>query len=344
MNDIELPPTKEDMIVKPGGAADLGAFLDWNKFGLAQWVELIKNNNLLSGVRMDQAYGPTPSAYPLVKAPPSLDKFYTYRNPNAYIDSQTTYSMRDSKYISQGWAKASLSVGTPFVSAAAEASYQQMSSKHTVGKKIFTTAKYKYGFVTIVMDPKDMEPSDKFTTAIKEAVKRSSEDEKKEALKDVFKKFGHSFQTEVTLGGVLVSTESTTTTATMTEEKFEAELKAKLSGAAGAGLYSASAAAAGGFSKDVMEKAMEQQQRLTITAKGGNPLLSSAIGSWIPSVADYRTWRIIDVRSAVSVTEFIRDADLKTQVEKLTAADPQAQARPLRGRCIPNRAGMHDSH
>ena len=62
---------------------------------------------------MDQPSGPVPSAYPLVKSPPALNKFYTYRDMHSQIEAQTTYSLRDSKYISQGWGKVSLSVGTP---------------------------------------------------------------------------------------------------------------------------------------------------------------------------------------------------------------------------------------
>jgi hypothetical protein len=90
-----------------------------------------------------------------------------------------------------------------------------MSSKHTVGRKIFTTAKYKFGFVTVVLDPEDLEPTDKFTKDIKTALAKKTDDEKTKALKLVFDKFGHTYQTEVTLGGLLVTTDSTTTTATV---------------------------------------------------------------------------------------------------------------------------------
>jgi hypothetical protein len=63
-------------------------------------------------------------------------------------------------------------------------------------------------------------------------------------------------------------------------------------------------------------------------------LLASDIGSWIPSVADYRTWRVIDVRSAVSTVEFIRDAKQKAEVIKLTRSLPVDPTKPLIGRSV----------
>lgn len=85
-----------------------------------------------------------------------------------------------------------------------------MRAAHKVGKKIFTTAKYKYGFATVVMEPSSMTATPKFDAAIKEAMKSS---EKRAALEDVIAKYGHTFPTEVILGGLLETTESTTTTA-----------------------------------------------------------------------------------------------------------------------------------
>lgn len=85
-----------------------------------------------------------------------------------------------------------------------------MRARHKVGKTIFTTAKYKYGFVTLVMEPSSMTATAKFQTAIKDAM--GSKDQSSE-LKKVFDRYGHTFPTEVTLGGLLETTESTKTTA-----------------------------------------------------------------------------------------------------------------------------------
>lgn len=136
MNDINLPPTDTNPLAKPSetdkSAAALEKFLDFDKFGVTQWTTLvetifitipishleliffqIKSNNLLSGVRMDNDKGPRPSAYPVVQAPPRLNEFRTYRNPTAYVHSETSYSERTSKYNSQAWGKVSIEASSP---------------------------------------------------------------------------------------------------------------------------------------------------------------------------------------------------------------------------------------
>jgi hypothetical protein len=46
MQDIKLPSVKDNVVTQPkpgtgSAVADLGIFLDWNTFGLQQWVELV---------------------------------------------------------------------------------------------------------------------------------------------------------------------------------------------------------------------------------------------------------------------------------------------------------------
>lgn len=89
-----------------------------------------------------------------------------------------------------------------------------MTARHKIGKKIYTTAKYKYGFVTIVLEPPTMSPTPEFEAAIKNAMANTkSRNEKNDDLTKVFDKYGHSFPTEMILGGLLETTESITTTA-----------------------------------------------------------------------------------------------------------------------------------
>lgn len=64
------------------------------------------------------------------------------------------------------------------------------------------------------------------------------------------------------------------------------------------------------------------------TFQGGDPLLSNAIPQWIPSIADYRNWRVIDVRSAVPITDFV-DEEHRDDVKRLMKAKP---SKPLKGR------------
>ncbi|KAH8826223.1 hypothetical protein DL96DRAFT_1276882 [Flagelloscypha sp. PMI_526] len=324
MNDVMF--STKDSIIPSHSEPTLS--LDWNKFGLIQWIDLIKNNNLLNGVRMDQESGPTPGAYPLVRTPPRLEYFHTYRNTNALNNSHTTYSLRESKYIAHGWTPASLSSSSFFLSAN-DTSRLRTASENSVYEDIYTIAKYMYAFVTIVLDPMDMDPTEKFSNAIEAALKREDDAEKRKELESVFKKYGHSFQTEVTLGGQLVATEITKANVNVSKEQVAQELCAKLSGGiqAATSPHQSTPVSVPVYTGGVIR--IETQQ-IVVKTKGGNPLLSNGLASWIPSLADYRNWRIIEVIDAVPVTEFIRDATMKAEVEKLI----MPRGKPLRGRWV----------
>ena len=99
------------------------------------------------------------------------------------------------------------------VSVAVEATTRQMDGTNTVHNTIFTTASYKYAFVTIVFDPTTLTPTAEFDSAVQNALQKESEDAKRAALRDLFNRYGHSFQTEVMLGAMLTTTDSIKTDA-----------------------------------------------------------------------------------------------------------------------------------
>lgn len=64
-------------------------------------------------------------------------------------------------------------------------------------------------------------------------------------------------------------------------------------------------------------------------------MLTSVIPRWIISLANYRSWRVIEISRAVSVTKFIKDEKVRTEVEDLTAASKGGpNTKPLIGRCV----------
>lgn len=85
-----------------------------------------------------------------------------------------------------------------------------MTAANHVSTHIFTTASYKYAFVTIVFDPATLKPSKSFVATIKTIMDNKETDEygKAQDLKKVFNRYGHIFQTEVTLGAMLTTTDS----------------------------------------------------------------------------------------------------------------------------------------
>lgn len=56
---------------------------------------------------------------------------------------------------------------------------------------------------------------------------------------------------------------------------------------------------------------------------------------WITSLANYRSWRVIDISRAASVTKFIENEDTRKAVEEITAASKGGPTtKPLIGRCV----------
>lgn len=114
------------------------------------------------------------------------------------------------------------------------------------------------------------------------------------------------------------------------QTKFEWEVKTRLS----ASIPSYQIDLGGGFgmgsSKDQINKETTQHEKISITARGGNPLLSTALAQWIPSVADYRTWRTIEVSDAVPTTEFV-PKEYRAEVVRISGIESH-QVKPLRGR------------
>jgi len=63
-------------------------------------------------------------------------------------------------------------------------------------------------------------------------------------------------------------------------------------------------------------------------------LYSPIMNKWISSIADYRTWRVIDVGSSIATTDFI-DKKYRAEAVKLSAIDLVTSAKPpLRGRWV----------
>jgi hypothetical protein len=212
----------------------------------------------------------------------------------------------------------------------------------------------------------DLKLSAKFKAELEHAFAQPTFEDKRAAMKQLFDDYGYVFQTEIDLGGMCV-TVSTVQTSTevrsfltsqprsqfsllvltrlkMTQEKFESTLTTRITRAAGPG--SGDATFSTGSSTNSVDTKINQDERYTFTCKvllfcycfplsctepfrsqGGNPLLTTTISKWIPTVADYRTWRVIKTSKVISVLDLL-DPETRRKIEPLA---PEA-AKPLRGR------------
>jgi hypothetical protein len=119
---------------------------------------------------------------------------------DAVYESEATYTSRATAYAKNGWTKASLSVGTPWVSGSLEYSTEEAQASRSEQKSMTVTAYWRLPRCTITLPMEDklsLNPS--FIEAIKEAVKGP---DGRKMLTDVFRRWGHILPTEITLGAV----------------------------------------------------------------------------------------------------------------------------------------------
>jgi hypothetical protein len=119
---------------------------------------------------------------------------------HAIYESEVTYTSRATAYAKNGWTKASLSVGTPWVSGSLEYSTEEAEARKSEQKSMTVTAYWRLPRCTITLPFEDkLSLNPNFIEAIEEAVKRP---DGRETIANVLQRWGDILPTEITLGAV----------------------------------------------------------------------------------------------------------------------------------------------
>jgi hypothetical protein len=109
---------------------------------------------------------------------------------------------------------------------------------------------------------------------------------------------GHIFCQRLTLGGRLLSTKTILSTDNRSEEQQKSEFKTAVGVSVSTpyGGGSVTSTQSGGSSDDKGKVDIKKSESDVWTAQGGNTILANNVVAWAPTVADYRLWRVINVR------------------------------------------------
>lgn len=103
------------------------------------------------------------------------------------------------------------------VSASAAVSQSEDRSQSSSDSRTYVTSILRYPRAIISIDPETLNPTEQFKKERDWALALTNNKDKRDALKKLFKKYGHVFATQVELGGLLHSTQTVIKTAEVCE-------------------------------------------------------------------------------------------------------------------------------
>ena len=267
-----------------------------------EWIVLAKQTRMLYGLDVNSCYQEpeqvdkvTTRSRAVVGEPafvwsvPASDTYLDSR-PVSDVGSLLSYTRALSNLVDSQVMSGKIEIGTPFVSAAAEASRKERQASAATTKTLRATGWYFYQHAKLDVD-KCTELSKGFVARIDSALEKASPQDKLDALKKVFADYGHVYARSVRLGGQAVYEHSEVITSTTTQNTVESDVKAAITAKYGPGLLSASGESGSGH-KDKGEA--ESQVKLDrFRCVGGESTLASKPADWAPSTLDPRKWQVI---------------------------------------------------
>ncbi|KAG9016714.1 hypothetical protein FRB90_002395 [Tulasnella sp. 427] len=148
--------------------------------------------------------GPRYTHRPVI-APLSAPEFEFSYHDEGKEDVISTYSLRTSNYLKEGWVDADLAVKTPWdVDFGLDISHSQSFSQTTSKTHIYVAGRYSYGHAVVSLKPPvtQLEPHPDFKKAIDDALAMDDERERIEAVRGVLSYYGTMFPTAVEVGGM----------------------------------------------------------------------------------------------------------------------------------------------
>ncbi|KAG0247338.1 hypothetical protein BG011_001642 [Mortierella polycephala] len=309
-------------VVEPAKASPSDADPDSaSRLGEAEWKHVMSACNLLSGICID-ADKPERGGFPVITSvtPISSPEAVSYTvTDNMKYDAITTHTERSCFYVKNGFTRATFSISSPYASASIEASKQEMSARNKTERSIWSTAKYILSRVTVHFDAKRIAPTEDFAAEIETDLSQKDDSAKRAAIAKTLAKFGHIFPTRVVLGGMLVTSNVATINSKAEERQFESSVGTAL--LVGCKSVDINAGFVMGGSETKKNESYDSVQTLALSAVGGNTLQATNNGLWVPSVGNYRNWRVIEISEVMNTFDLLPPR-LADEVKRLATHFP----------------------
>ena len=278
------------------------------------WLIIARNSRILYAYTMGKVSGDDEPPQATKAAldwmiPDSLD-FLVPKELLGDVVSEVTYSAETASYVRAGVDKQQASVGFPFAAASFEREHKERQAGASYKKQLQCIGRWYFPRVILKLQY-CASASERFKTAIRNALESYDTTSNLTPLLDVFKDYGTAVPNEVTLGGQMFMVHREDYQGSVREQEVENVISAavslkttgKVEGSAGASFQDATGSK---VTADTMSKMTK------FTVRGGDTTQASAPASWPATVKPPSNWAVIGRSGLTSILDWL-PADLRAR-------------------------------
>lgn len=274
--------------------------------GMTDWMRIAQNSNILFGYDMSRNESiQADKAVLYWKVPAHRDSFMQSRQLEAKIGSSLVYTERSSKYIKEGFTKASVTATIPCCTASFSYEHQEKMSRSSYHKSLHMLGWYHYPRVKLHLKECTV-VSPEFVSTVQKALDMP-EKKRAKALEEVFETYGHIVGWEVVLGGRLYLEKTKDEDGHVEEHQQEDTIKAAV------GFKYGGASFEHGTKEANTEEAHQIAEEGTFEVRGGDTTLADDPKAWATSIKNPMLWAMIS-HDEVMYTVDLLDETLRAQV------------------------------
>ena len=281
------------------------------------WLIIARNSRILYCYTMgnvsDDGEPPQARKAALDWMVPNSTDFLVPLELGASVLSKVTYSAETASYVRAGFDKQQASAGFPFAAASFEREHKERQAGASYRKQLQMIGRWHYPRVQLNLKECST-ASERFKTAIRNALDAYDRSKDVKPLLTVFEEFGTAVPSEVILGGQMLLVHTEDYQGTVNEREVEDVISAAVSikttkaeGSVGASFQNAQGNKVSG---DSVNKAT------TFTVRGGDATKASDPQSWPGTVKPPSQWAVIGRSKLTPIVEWLPE-DLRGRVMTL---------------------------
>lgn len=298
-----------------------------------QWMGIAKRERMMYGINLEQAYASDSNAEAeecaLLWKVPEGDEYRDVSTREADARSFLSFTSEQSNFHHHQLVDVAVSGSSPFVAVSAEVRRKEEVARSQSRKSMRMLGTYHYLYGELVLKHCTA-PSPRLLERIDAALAKNDEESRFEALRSVFRTFGHVVPARLAVGGALRFESSKEMTGEVNEKQVELVVNAAVDAKAKG--YGASAKTGFEDATHTMISAQSLVEETRFTAIGGNHALATDPKSWVPTTGDPNQWAVIQRKGLTPLVEWLDD----TRKEAVTQAWTTGLRRMWNGGPVPD--------
>lgn len=278
------------------------------------WLIIARNSRILYAYTMGTVSGddepPQATKAALDWMVPETRDYLVPLELGATVVSEVTYTAETASYVRAGVDKQQASVGFPFAAASFEREHKERQAGASYQKQLQCIGRWYFPRVKLIMQY-CAATSERFETAIRNALESYDRTSNLTPLLDVFKDYGTAVPNEVILGGQMFMVHREDYQGSVREEEVENVISAAVSIKTGKGEGSAGVSFQNATGSKVTADQMSKMTKFTV--RGGDTTKASAPTSWPDTVKPPSSWTVIGRSGMISILDWL-PADLRARV------------------------------